>query len=619
MKEQAKISITVPGNYRAHKELCQRLDRIVNEIATGIEIIYSNSAVEDGKLQIEYSRFPEGLFTEIIGAEKFECYCRQVDVVQSLRRLCGEGNTLAVNETLLSTLEDWFAEECVRIWYACVLPEDRQQAGTSLRRHFDTKPLLMVMARLYWDTPEELARRLGKIEAVPQKEKEIRTIGIFNYQMWNGGTDRVISILAPMYEQMGYRVVVITMEGPSLEDFPLTPSIPHVQITGTWETYSGNLGARFEQWDAFIKEYSVDLLIYHPWTLHLLVWDVLFLKLRGVSVLFQTHSVFSFLLAEGKSEFSQLTDRLPLGDGMVVTSRVDKLFWNCFHENVHYIPNPVAPALTRAKRSSGGEDKIVWIGRFSPEKRPLDAILIMECLVRQRPDAVLYMIGSGNEAVQEQCRQAVKEKRLERNVVFLGFQKDVYQYLEAASVHVVTSVYEGYSMVLLEAMAHGVPTVMYEMPYLDLCRTDYGVAAVEGSNYKQAAVEICRLLEDRSAWEKASQAAAKGFEEAVRYDYPRAWQKVISGEISPSASTEEEKVMLRAVVDHYLVGWRKTALYSRSGLPEDTAEVEAEAEVKRESAFAWLKRKFLGGVRCIRTHGVRYTLHRLMEKLRAKF
>lgn len=621
MGEQVKISVTVPGSCHTCEELCRSLNHVVNEIATGLEIVYSDNTGEDGGLQIEYPKLSEEFFAEVIEAERFECYCRQADVIQLLRRLCDAGNRSTTNEALLSALEDWIVEECVRLWYACILPEDRERASASLRRHFDAKLLLVVMARLYWDVPEELARRLGKIEAVSQKEKEIRTIGIFNYQMWNGGTDRVISILAPMYEQMGYRVVVITMEGPSLEDFPLTPSIPHVQITGTWETYSGNLGARFEQWDAFIKEYSVDLLIYHPWTLHLLVWDVLFLKLRGVSVLFQTHSVFSFLLAEGKSEFSQLTDRLPLGDGMVVTSRVDKLFWNCFHENVHYIPNPVAPALTRAKRSSGGEDKIVWIGRFSSEKRPLDAILIMECLVRQRPNAVLYMIGNGNEAVQEQCRQVVKEKRLERNVVFLGFQKDVYQYLETASVHVVTSVYEGYSMALLEAMAHGVPTVMYEMPYLDLCRADYGVAAVEGSNYKQAAVELCRLLEDRSAWEKASRAATRGFEETARYDYPGAWQKVISGEISPSTSTKEEKVMLRAVVDHYLVGWRKNCAVppERSGLPEDTVEVEAEVEVKRKSAFAWLKRKFLGGVRCIRTHGVRYTLYRLMEKLRAKF
>lgn len=615
MEEQAKISVVVPECYKAYEDLSQQLNRIVDEIATGIEIVYSSDDTMGVRLQIKYDGSTDLHFAEeIISLDRFTCYCRQAEVVLTLRALCGARNTLTDNEAALSTLEAWFAEECTRLWYSEILPEDREQATACLRQHFDAKLLLGIMAKRYWDVPEEVARRFGKIETAPKKEKKVQTIGIFNYQMWTGGTERVISILAPMYEEMGYRVVVITIEGPSAEDFPLSPSIPHRQITGTWETYSGNLDARLDQWDALIKEYSIDLIMYHPWTLHLLVWDVLFLKLRGISVMFQTHSIFSFLLAEGKSEFSLLTDRLPLGDGIAVTSRADKTFWNCFHENVHHIPNPVAPALMQAKQSPGGQNRIVWIGRFAPEKRPIDAIQIMEHLVRRRPDAVLYMIGGGNEDIQEQCRQAVREKGLEHNVIFLGFQKDVYQYLETASVHIVTSVYEGYSMVLLEAMAHGVPTVMYEMPYLDLCRADYGVFGIEEANYKQAAAEICRLLEDPSAWKGASQAAAKGFAETAQYDYRGAWQRLLSGEVSPSVSTEDEKVMMQAVVNHYLIGWKRNhAVLSAQSVITDTAEM------KPETAFAWMKRKFLGGIRCVQEHGIRYTVRRFGEKLRVRF
>lgn len=619
MSGQVKISVIIPGRYREYGDLCRRLEHIVSETAAGLEIIYSPDTSGGGLLQIQYhNAFGCHSEEEIITRKRFECYCRQADAVSILRELCGAQNTLAENEGALSVLTAWLAEECVRLWHSNILPEDREEANACLRQYFDDKLLLAAMAKQYWDTPEEIARSFGRIKSTELKEKKVRTIGIFNYQMWNGGTDRVISILAPMYQDMGYQVVVITAEGPTEKDFPLSPDIPHLQITGTWETFRDNLGTRLDQWDALIKEYSIDLIIYHPWTLHLLVWDTLFLKLRGVAVVFQTHSVFSFLLAEGKSEFSLLTDRLSLGDGIAVTCKADKTFWNCFHENVHHIPNPVSPALTRVKRSAGGQNKIIWIGRFASEKRPMDAIRIMEYVVRQCPDAMLYMVGGGNWDIHEQCRQAVAEKGLGHHVVFTGFQKDVYQYLESASVHVVTSVYEGYSMVLLEAMAHGVPTVMYGMPYLDLCRTDYGVLSVEESNYKQAAAEICRLLKNPSVWRQESQAAVEGFAKTAGYDCRRAWERLISGEISPSAATKEEKVMMRAVVDHYLIGWRQAhAVPPAQAGPEPLPELPAVPE--KETAFARMKRKFRGGVFCLREHGVRYTARRIMEKVLIKF
>lgn len=599
---QVKISVTIPESFCVHTDLCQRLYREVDSIATGLRIVYSPNAV--GRIEIQYHNPSDCYFTEtedIITSEQFACYCRQIKVVRLLRELCGAQKTAADNETVLSVLEARLADECVQLWYSRVLPKDRKQASAYLIQYFDGKCLLTALAKQYWDTPDEVARKFGKPETAPMKKKKVQTIGIFNYQMWNGGTDRVISILAPMYEEMGCRLVVITMEGPTPEDFPLRPGIPHLQITGNWETHSGNLDARLDQWDKLINEYSIDLIIYHPWTFRLLVWDVLFLKLRGVSVVFHIHSVFSFLLAEGKIEFSLLPNRLLLGDGIVVISKTDQIFWGCFHENVHHIPNPVAPELMQAKQSSGEGNKLVWIGRFTPEKRPMDAIQIMEHVARQHPDAVLYMIGGGDEDLRRQCQSAVQEMGLEHNVEFLGFRKNVYQYLETASVHVITSFYEGFSLSLLEAMAHGVPTVMYEMPYLDLyrARAKYGVLGIEEANCKQAAAEICRLLEDHSAWEQVSQVESKAFAEMARYDYQGAWQKLFSGEESPCVSTEEEKVMMRAVVDHYLDGWKLN----------HTAQI-----VNKGSVFTRLKSKIAGGIRCVRMHGVWYTLRRIMEK-----
>ena len=87
-----------------------------------------------------------------------------------------------------------------------------------------------------------------------------------------------------------------------------------------------------------------------------------------------------------------------------------------------------------------------------------------------------------------------QEKGIEQNVEFCGMIHNVNDFYEKATVHVVTSRYEGFLMTLLESMAHGLPTVAFEMPNLTLAKKERGVINVDMNDTTSAAIEVVKLL-----------------------------------------------------------------------------------------------------------------------------
>jgi sugar transferase (PEP-CTERM/EpsH1 system associated) len=98
-----------------------------------------------------------------------------------------------------------------------------------------------------------------------------------------------------------------------------------------------------------------------------------------------------------------------------------------------------------------------WCGRLSPEKGLTYLIKAMELLRRGFPNILLLIAGAG--ALKEDLNRQAKDLGLERHVRFLGPRADVHEILMILDLFVLPSVREGLPLVLLEAMAAGVPIV----------------------------------------------------------------------------------------------------------------------------------------------------------------
>jgi glycosyltransferase involved in cell wall biosynthesis len=99
---------------------------------------------------------------------------------------------------------------------------------------------------------------------------------------------------------------------------------------------------------------------------------------------------------------------------------------------------------------------IVAAGRLADVKNyPLliDAL----ALVRARVPARLFVLGQGERA--EALRQHAAERGVGDAITWCGFQANPWKYMARADVLALTSRYEGFGNVLVEAMACGVPVV----------------------------------------------------------------------------------------------------------------------------------------------------------------
>ena len=121
------------------------------------------------------------------------------------------------------------------------------------------------------------------------------------------------------------------------------------------------------------------------------------------------------------------------------------------------VAEPLDPAFER----DWSHPVIVAAGRLADAKNyPLlvDALAIL----RERMPARLFILGSGE--LEPRIRERIAERGLEHAIVLCGFQRNPWKYLARADVFALTSRYEGFGNVLVEAMACGVPVVATSSP-----------------------------------------------------------------------------------------------------------------------------------------------------------
>jgi CDP-glycerol glycerophosphotransferase (TagB/SpsB family)/glycosyltransferase involved in cell wall biosynthesis len=105
---------------------------------------------------------------------------------------------------------------------------------------------------------------------------------------------------------------------------------------------------------------------------------------------------------------------------------------------------------------------IITMGRLSPEKRQSDLIEAFSHFNRSVENARLYILGDG--PLKQELINQINDSNLADKVFLMGHEKNPFHLLSLGQFFVLTSEYEGQPMVLLEAMALGVPVGATNIP-----------------------------------------------------------------------------------------------------------------------------------------------------------
>lgn len=100
---------------------------------------------------------------------------------------------------------------------------------------------------------------------------------------------------------------------------------------------------------------------------------------------------------------------------------------------------------------------VMGIGRLSPQK-DFRTLIHAFAQLRSRCQAHLVILGEGS--LRGELEALIKELQLDKDAILPGFDNNPYRWLNRAKVFVLSSLWEGYPNVVLEALALGKPVVI---------------------------------------------------------------------------------------------------------------------------------------------------------------
>lgn len=106
--------------------------------------------------------------------------------------------------------------------------------------------------------------------------------------------------------------------------------------------------------------------------------------------------------------------------------------------------------------------KLISAGRLSEQKGYDRLLRIFKKLKNDGLDIELILVGNGNK--YNELNEYIVENKLEKDVTLLGFRENPYKYVRASDLFICSSISEGFSLVIGEAMAIGVPIVSVDCP-----------------------------------------------------------------------------------------------------------------------------------------------------------
>jgi len=143
-----------------------------------------------------------------------------------------------------------------------------------------------------------------------------------------------------------------------------------------------------------------------------------------------------------------------------------------YHFPTQVVYNPLT--LVPGKPSEGRSKRFLAIGRFSRLHKGFDLLIEAFHLFAQEDDEwTLDLVGEGVE--EPLYRELIARYGLEHRIRIHPFTSNVQSYYHQAQVYVLSSRWEGFGLVLVEAMAHGLPVVSSDLPTSREIMGDFGL------------------------------------------------------------------------------------------------------------------------------------------------
>lgn len=292
-----------------------------------------------------------------------------------------------------------------------------------------------------------------------------------------GGIERTITDKANYLTENGHHVAIITYE--QLDRpyaYNLNPEVKHIDLASSFNLlYRYPICKRILRYVLLIlsvrkglkeaiKSFNPDLIVITaPDTEHYL--RTIFSVSKGIKKVIESHNTFdkhfianglwskcSYFLQSPKSLYRKV-------DLMIILTNGDAQYWRKVTSHIHVIPNPLTsfPSSLTPNSSPLHSHRIIAVGRITPQKRMDRLVDAFALFADKYPQWSVDIFGEG------ECHQSLQQQidglKLSERIHILPPTRQIFEEYQSSSFFVLSSDYEGFGLVIIEAMFCGLPVV----------------------------------------------------------------------------------------------------------------------------------------------------------------
>ncbi|MBN2857346.1 MAG: glycosyltransferase [Candidatus Delongbacteria bacterium] len=302
--------------------------------------------------------------------------------------------------------------------------------------------------------------------------KENKNIAMLIPHMKIGGTEKVASVLASEFSKHNKDVHLFLYDDKIEFEYTGKSVILNFQNKKNIFAKLFNLHQRIKLLRSLKKDYSIDATIsFFTHTNFYNIWsktkDKVILTVHSNNI-FEQNCIIDYFIKHVYIKADHI---------VTVSKKIKNNLINRFHfpeEKISVIYNPLDIQKISMLSKEKIEDEfidifnnkpvIVSVGRFSWEKAQWRMLKVLKLLQTGNINVNLLFVGfdistQKNNPVFQDFMKMINRLELNDSVFFAGIQTNPYKFIANSKVLALTSVYEGFGLVIAESMACGVPVV----------------------------------------------------------------------------------------------------------------------------------------------------------------